>query len=110
MLAQLLMHVLLTHVPAALTPYPLWRVVPFPCHAVQYTPFTFPSLRNPCVTLLGRTTNQPGLQLTFRQASAGMTETPKRWYLVQLQLLALQLLQMLGVQLLGIRPQQCTMP
>jgi hypothetical protein len=59
-------------------------------HAVQYTPFTFPSLRNPCITLLGRTTNQPVLQLTFKQSNAALPETPQRWCVMQLQLLAIR--------------------
>jgi hypothetical protein len=53
-------------------------------YAVQYTPFTSPSLRNPCITLLGRTTNTPALQLTYKQASTGLTETPQRWCVMEM--------------------------
>ncbi|KAF6260135.1 hypothetical protein COO60DRAFT_1508650 [Scenedesmus sp. NREL 46B-D3] len=51
-----------------------------------YTPFTFPTRRNPCITLLGRTTNRLDLQLTFKQQSRGLINTPRRWCGNQLQL------------------------
>ncbi|WIA36027.1 hypothetical protein OEZ86_007388 [Tetradesmus obliquus] len=45
-----------------------------------YTPFTSPTKRNPCITLLGRTTGQAALlQLTYKQQSSALDAAPDMW-------------------------------